>query len=420
MRHQAFSVTKSMGAALAMLRLAQKYGEQVFGLRIKDYVDVTAGHDGWAEVTFADALDMATGIGDAHRVRRPLLSNADEEGPKWRRFWRAGSAREKLDETFSFNDLPWGPGEVMRYNDSHTFVLAAAMDAFLKSKEGPEAQLWNMLADEVLEPIGVFHAPMLHTREADGGKGIPLLAVGLYPTVDDVAKIAMLLHNGGTHGGRQLLSRRRLDEALYRTPARGLPATFGSGDERTRYGNRTYHSSFWGQPYRAESGCLVHIPYMAGRGGNHVMLLPNGATAFRFADGEHYDIEPLVLAGEMIRRFCSAETDGPQAPARDVKSLGADELGAELPGNTFYSPQGWSAYFAPEGYYYVATPAGPIEFGSWRITRAGRLCWTETSGGRRREWCATAYRRGETFEIQDTYRWRILALERKQGNPEGY
>jgi hypothetical protein len=420
MRHHVFSVTKSMGAALALLRLAQKYGEQVFELRIKDYVDVTAAHDGWAEVTFADALDMATGIGDAHPVRRPLRSNTDEEGPKSRKFWRAGPAREKLDAAFTFDDLPWGPGEVMRYNNTHTFVLAAAMDAFLKSREGPDAQLWDMVAEEVLAPIGVFHAPMLHTREADGGEGIPILAAGLHATVDDAAKIAMLLQNGGMHGGQQLLSRRKLDEALYRTPARGLPATFGSGDERTRYGDRTYHLSFWGQPYRAKSGCLVHLPYMAGRGGNHVMLLPNGVTAFRFADGDHYDIKPLVLAGETMRPFCSAGSADPQASAHEAKPAGADELRAELPGSTFYSPQGWHAYFAPEGYYYVAAPAGPIDFGGWRITGAGRVCWTETSGGRRRERCASVYRRGETFEVHDTYRWRILALERKRGNPEGY
>ena len=56
-----FSVTKSLGAAVALLRLAQKYGDEVFDLKIKDYVPVTAGHDGWERVTFGDALNMATG-----------------------------------------------------------------------------------------------------------------------------------------------------------------------------------------------------------------------------------------------------------------------------------------------------------------------------------------------------------------------
>ena len=28
------------------------------------------------------------------------------------------------------------------------------------------------------------------------------------------------------------------------------------------------------------------------------MLLPNGITAFRFADGSYYDVDTMVLAGE--------------------------------------------------------------------------------------------------------------------------
>src|SRR5207249_2671773 len=57
MRHGVFSVTKSLGAAVALLWLAQKYGDEVFGLKMKDYVTVTAAHDGWEQVTFADALN---------------------------------------------------------------------------------------------------------------------------------------------------------------------------------------------------------------------------------------------------------------------------------------------------------------------------------------------------------------------------
>jgi len=71
MRHGVFSVTKSMGAAVALLRLAQKYGDEVLALKIKDYVPVTAAHDGWEQVTFADVLNMATGIGDNSPQREP-------------------------------------------------------------------------------------------------------------------------------------------------------------------------------------------------------------------------------------------------------------------------------------------------------------------------------------------------------------
>lgn len=125
MRHGVYSVTKSLGAAVALLRLAQKYGEQVFDLKIKDYVTVTAAHDGWERVTFRDALNMATGIGDNWPQREPNRPFADElNAPNWWRWVTARTARERLNAAFAAGQYPWGPGEVFRYNSAHIFVLA--------------------------------------------------------------------------------------------------------------------------------------------------------------------------------------------------------------------------------------------------------------------------------------------------------
>jgi Beta-lactamase len=304
MRHGVFSVTKSLGAAVALLRLSQTYGDQVFELKIKDYVTVTASHDGWERVTFADALNMATGIGDLAPQREPNDVHADENKPKMSQWHKARTAKEKLDIGFSYGQYPWGPGEVLRYNSTHTFVLAAAMDSFLKRQAGPHAHLWDMAVAEVFRPIGIFHAPMMHTQEADGRRGIPILAYGLYPTIDDVAKLTTLLQHGGQHEGRQLLSAAKLAEALYKTKAMGLPS-----GRRNQYGEARYHLSFRSEPYRTATGCVFHIPVMAGLGGNVVVLLPNGISAFRFADGGYYDVDTMVLAGEAIRPFpCSAES----------------------------------------------------------------------------------------------------------------
>ena len=82
MRHGVFSVTKSLGAAIALLRLAQKYGDAVFDARIADYVPITAPHDGWERVTFADALGMATGLGEGSSQRHPNDPLADENKPR--------------------------------------------------------------------------------------------------------------------------------------------------------------------------------------------------------------------------------------------------------------------------------------------------------------------------------------------------
>ena len=43
---------------------------------------------------------------------------------------------------------------------------------------------------------------------------------------------------------------------------------------------------------------------MDGYGGNFVLLLPNGMTAFRFADAGNYDVEALSDVAAQVRPWC--------------------------------------------------------------------------------------------------------------------
>ena len=299
MRHGAFSLTKAMGALVALLRLGEKYGDGVFDLKITDYVTITATHSGWESVTFADALNMATGVGDYMPERaEPNVMQGDEDQPKFFSFMRARSKQEKTDIAFSYADYPWGPGEVARYNSINTFILSAAMDAFLKSKEGPDADIWDMVVTEVYRPIGIFHAPIMRTVEPDGSKGLPIFGYGLYPNADDVAKLSILLQNGGRHGGRQLLHSERLAEALCRTNVIGLPT-----GERDEYGEVTYYLAFNGLPFRCRDGRVRRIPVSTGFGGNHWVILPNGITTFRFCDANKYGVGSMIDVAEAICPF---------------------------------------------------------------------------------------------------------------------
>jgi hypothetical protein len=63
-----------------------------------------------------------------------------------------------------------------------------------------------------------------------------------------------------------------------------------------------------------------------------VVLLPNGISAFRLADGNHYDVDTMVLAGETLRPFPAPARPG-SPPMR--QPLSASQLHAELPGHTF-------------------------------------------------------------------------------------
>lgn len=296
MRHGAYSLTKSMGALVALLRLAEKYGEDILHLRIADYVEIEADHDGWKNVTFADALNMATGVGD-HMPERvePNVMHGEEDQAKFFSFMRARSRQDKMDIAFSYADYPWGPGEVARYSSINTFILSAAMDAFLKSEEGPGADIWDMVLTDVFIPIGIFHAPIMRTVEPDGSRGLPILGYGMYPNVDDVAKLSILLQNGGRHKGRQLLNSERLEEALCRTSVIGLPT-----GERAECGEVTYYLAFNGLPYRSTDGRIRRIPVSTGFGGNHWVILPNGVSTFRFCDANKYGVGSMIDVAETL------------------------------------------------------------------------------------------------------------------------
>jgi hypothetical protein len=303
-RFGVWSMTKSAANAVALLRLAQKYGPEVFDAKIKDYIEVTAAHDGWKDVTFGDALNMATGVGFGTAKRDPNSIDDGYLDGNYAAWYEAPSVAQKLIETFKAPDLPWGPGEVARYRDQDMFLLGVAMDRFLKAKEGPDADIWTMLVREVYEPIGIHHAPTNRTIEPDGTPGQPLMAYGFYPTLGDLAKIAQLYHDRGQHDGVQILGAGKIDELLYGTKERGLPT-----GEKNKFGETRYFRSFWTARFDSAEGCHLYIPEMHGWGGNIVSLLPGGLTGIRLAKNWESndavnDTTGMMTVANRLASFC--------------------------------------------------------------------------------------------------------------------
>lgn len=296
MRHGVHSVTKSLVGLVGLLWLAEKYGDEVLDLKVADYVDIAADHNGWKDVTFEHAVSMVTGIGDVAPTRVSYYVESDAT-PKEREFWSASSAQDKLAVVSSFGNYPWEPGEEFRYITSNFFVLAAAMDSFLKSKEGPDANLWQMMNEEVFQPIGIPWLPTQHTVEEPGRTGLPIAGSGIYVTLDDVAKIERLIRNQGRHDGKQILSARALRETLAHGYERGYP-TGWSNDQ----GEVVYFRSFWITPQKSRAGCIAPIPGMSGSGGNYVLLMPNGVTAIRFAGGNDGDPDSGTFDSSHMRK----------------------------------------------------------------------------------------------------------------------
>jgi len=305
MRHGVWSVTKSAAGFVTLSRMAQKYGDEILDYSVKNYVDVTAEHDGWDQVTFRHAMSMATGVGTGTLDVNPNnIGVGDASNPEnnagidaYMAWYLAPTLKEKLDEVFKIPSYPWGPGEHARYRDRDIFTLSAAIDGLYREKEGESADYWQMMLDEVYSPIGIHHMPKSRTREPDG-HGVPLLAWGIYMTIDDIAKIGGLLQKGGANEGKQLLSQAVLAEALYETDVRGLP----TGGEN-EFGKHTYHLSFWHQPFTSGSGHHYSVPQMSGYGGNIVQLMPNGIIGFRIGNGGNKPLEQMMIVADKIRPF---------------------------------------------------------------------------------------------------------------------
>lgn len=294
MRFGVRSVMKSVGAPLALLRLAKVYGPWVLSLKIGAYVP---GLDPkWNRIRFLDAANMSTGFGGTGSLKTDPNDIQDGylEG-NYDAWYIAPSRAEKIHLINATHPYPWEPGTVVRYRDQDFFLLGVALDAFLKSMRGPDADLWEMVKSQVLAPIGIHHAPALRTLEADGRRGVVLFNAGFYPTLEDLARIAMLYQNLGAYDGQQILNRQLTEDLLA-----GRGALRKDGDSSVQKGSPEnenamfYEMGFHLVPYlESTSHKLLHLPTMEGAGENEVTLYPNGlvsiimADALRLGEGEH-------------------------------------------------------------------------------------------------------------------------------------
>jgi CubicO group peptidase (beta-lactamase class C family) len=279
MRFGVRSVTKSVFAPLALLRLAEVYGPWVLGLKVGDYVQ---GLDPkWQRVRFIDAADMATGFGGTGTTKTHPNDIFDGYlGGDYDAWYTAHSHAAKIRQiAATLHPYPWEPGTVMRYRDQDYYLLGAAIDGFLKSVRGPQADLGEFVQREVFTPIGIHQAPAVRTREPGGRGGLLWCNAGYYPTLDDLAKIAMLYQARGEHGGVQILNRELTEELLAGKDAivKNADAALGpvaapleGSDE-----DGLYKMGFHFLRYVNAAGTVEFLPSMHGSGDNDVILYPN-------------------------------------------------------------------------------------------------------------------------------------------------
>jgi hypothetical protein len=148
-----------------------------------------------------------------------------------------------------------------------------------------------MLVAEVFEPIGIHAAPTTRTREPYGGRGLVWFNAGYFPTLDDLAKIALLYQHRGEWGGQQILHRgltadlldarhalsKRDGRSLESIPAASGPAPSSVWEPPTHYRMGFHFTPYYGHKQRR----TYYLPTMWGSGESEVILYPNGLVSIR-------------------------------------------------------------------------------------------------------------------------------------------
>jgi hypothetical protein len=173
------------------------------------------------------------------------------------------------------------------------------MHNYLQSQQGPDADIFEFVVDEVYKPLRVGPGAYTTMRTADNNwQGQAEGGYGLWWIQDDIAKIATLLNNsGGMIDGVQVLHPDLLAAAMQQDPGdRGVDI-----DRQRKYNN-----AFWAQRYGQAEGfdCEFWVPEMLGVSGNAVILMPNGSTYYYFSDNQQFIWDAAVKESDKIVPHC--------------------------------------------------------------------------------------------------------------------
>ena len=296
MRAPSYSTAKSAFASVALMRLGQKYDSEVPDLLIKDYVlEVENSIGNWENVSLDHTLDMATGNFETSERM------VDEEHWDSDPFWLEEFYPERIQAAFNWPNSA-EPGEVWVYRTFDTFIVTAAMQNYLRTKEGLEADIFQFVVDEVYRPLGLGPGVFSTVRTEDKNwTGQPVGGYGLWWIPDDLAKLTTFLNvDQGRIKGDQVLNPEQLAAALQRDP-----------DDRgvVRDGNGRYNNAFWADTYSSvtKAGCSYWVPHMYGYSGIVVALIPNGTTYYYASDNQEFTTTNAIQESDRLIPICDEQ-----------------------------------------------------------------------------------------------------------------
>jgi len=293
MRATSYSTAKSAFVSLALMRLTQKYSADVGDLLIRDYVPEYAASPGdWEQVTFNNTLDMASGnyVSAGYMV--------DDESDMMGVFFNAQPYAERIKEAFTAPHQV-DPGTRWVYRTSDTFILTRAMQNYLQTQQGSNADIYQFVVDEIYRPLGLGPGAFTSMRTSDDDwQGQAEGGYGQWWIPDDIAKIGtFLILDEGKINNEQFLHPDLLAASLQQNP----------DDRGVRIDNqRMYNNAFWANQYTKSNGynCEFWVPQMLGVSGNVVALFPNGITYYYFSDNQEFTWNAALRESDKIISLC--------------------------------------------------------------------------------------------------------------------
>jgi len=293
-----FSTAKSIFAGIALMRL-EALAPGMARRPLRAFLPSVCAPEKWSQVTFLNALDMASGNFDSDSFE------SDENAAGTNGLFLPPDHASKID--YACNTYPHraAPGERWVYHTSDTYVLGTALSTYLRTLPGREHEdlYADLVVREVFAPLGLSQVARTTRRTYDAVRQ-PFTGWGLTYHHDDIARLAAFLSSGeGKIGNRALLDRGLLAAALQRQETdRGLE-TAGLRGFRYQHG-------FWARDLQDLLTCShpLWVPFMSGYGGISVVMFPNGVVYYNFSDdGEtaSFDWSGPARVSNRIRPICS-------------------------------------------------------------------------------------------------------------------
>jgi hypothetical protein len=293
-----YSTAKSVFAGPVFLYLEQTWPGFADSL-VTDWVpECRLADDRWNGVSLRHLLNMNTGLYDSAEF------NADEDAAETiSGFFLAESHAGKIRFACHAYAKKSPPGERFVYHTSDTYLLGTAMNAFLRARQGPDADIHrDVLVGKFWQPLDLS-AVARTTRRTYDDEAQPFTGYGLTFHPDDVARIGQFLNAGiSREEGPEILTNPEFRHAMFRDVE----------DVRLWQNARgqTYNSGFWGLDTGSAIGCseASWVPFMSGFGGISLVLLPNQSVYYVFGDNNEYKWLKAAVAAHNIRAWCKEPT----------------------------------------------------------------------------------------------------------------